>query len=131
MRDLGRTPLSARRVAALPPSQDLTGPPFGGEPRVVKGRRGGTDEFLGRGTTAPQSPWLAGQGGRPLAKCLVQPHADASIRKSPAADSEAVNRSPVMTPRKKTISSPSVVRPVDRRGHISEYSPQLFAATFF
>src|SRR5215468_10919443 len=44
--------------------------------------------------------WLAsGWGGRPLDKCLVQLHADATIRKSRAARSEAVNSSPVITPR--------------------------------
>src|SRR5262249_761659 len=75
------------------------------EPRVLKGRRGGTDEFLGRGATAPQSPWPSGPGGRPLDKCLVQPHADAVIRKSHAAVSEAVNSSPVMTPREEENSS--------------------------
>ena len=113
-----RTVLTVRRVAALPPSQDLTGPPFGDEPRVLKGRRGGTDEFLGRGSPLPQSPCLSGRGGRPLDKCLVQLHADAVIRKSSAALSEAVNSSPVITPRKEKNSSPVRGAPVDRRGHI-------------
>ena len=108
----------ARRVAALPPSQGLTGPPSGDEPRAWKGRRGGTDEFLGRGVVVPQSPWSSGQGGRPLDKCLVQLHADAVIRKSPAAVSEAVNSSPVVTPREDEKLPPSVVRTIDRRGHI-------------
>jgi hypothetical protein len=114
-----RMALIARRVAALPPSQGLTGPPSGGEPRALKGRRWGTDEFLGRGTAAPQSPWPSGQGGRPLDECLAQPRADALVSKSPAAVSEAVNSDPVITPRKKTSSSPSAVRPLDRRGHMS------------
>jgi hypothetical protein len=118
MRDLGKTLLIDRRVAALPPSQDLTGPPFGDEPRVLKGRRGGTDEFLGRGIPVPQSPCLSGPGGRPLDKCLVQLHADATIRKSPAAVSEAVNNSPVVTPRENNNLPPSAVRTIDRRGHI-------------
>jgi hypothetical protein len=106
------------RERALPPSQDRTGPPCGDEPRVLKGRRGGTDEFLGRGLTVPQSPWPASQGGRPLDKCLVHLHADTVIRKSPATVSEAVNSSPVMTPRKKNYSSPVRGAPVDKRGHI-------------
>src|SRR5205085_3319862 len=107
-----------RRVAALPPSQDLTGTPFGDEPAVLKGRRGGTDEFLGRGTLVLQSPWSSGQGGRSLDKCLVQRHADAVIRKSHAAVSEAVNSSRVITPRKKEKTSAVRGAPVDRRGHI-------------
>src|SRR5262249_52581277 len=92
--------------------------PFGDEPRVWKGRRGGTDEFLGRGISVLQSPWSSGQGGRPLDKCLVQRHADTVGRKSPAAVSEAVNSSPVITPRKKEFSSPVHGAPVDRGGHI-------------
>jgi len=107
-----------RRVAALPSSQDLTGPPLGDEPRALKGRRGGTDEFLGRGIAVPQSPGLSRTGGRPLDKCLVQLHADATIRKSLAAVREAVNSGPVITPRKKNYSSPVRGAPVDRRGHI-------------
>ena len=102
--------MSDRRVAALPSSQDLTGPPFGDEPRVLKGRRGGTDEFLGRGALAPPSPWPSGQGGRPLDKCLVQRHADTVVRKSLAAVSEAVNSSPVITPRKENNLPPYAVR---------------------
>src|SRR5262249_31093508 len=93
-------------------------PPFGDEPRVLKGRRGGTDEFLGRGAAVPQSPWPAGLGGRPLDKCLVQRHADAVIGKSHAAVSEAVNSSPVLTPRKKKFSSPVGVALVKKRGNI-------------
>src|SRR5262245_25356963 len=99
--------LNVRRVAALPLSQGLTGPPCEGEPAALRGRRGGTDEFLGRGAWASQSPGPSGQGGRPLDKCLVQRHADTVGRKSHAAVSEAVNSSPVMTPRRKTTSSPS------------------------
>ena len=113
-----------RRVAALPPSQGLTGPPSGDEPRVLKGRRGGTDELLGRGGPLPQSPCLLGQGGRPLDKCLVQLHADATIRKSLAAVREAVNSSPVVTPRENKKLPPSVVRTVDRRGHITPVPPR-------
>ena len=97
--------LRVRRVAARPSSQTLTGTPFEEEPAVLKGRRGGTDEFLGRGTAVPQSPWSSGQGGRPLDKCLVQRHADAVTRKSHAAVSEAVNRSPVSLLRKNKNSS--------------------------
>src|SRR5262249_13942597 len=114
-RDFGRTLLTDRRGAALPPSQHRTGPPLGDEPRVLKGRRGGTDEFLGRGIAVPQSPDLSGPGGRPLDKCLVQLHADARIRKSLAAVGEAVDRGPVITPRKKNYSSPFRRAPVDRR----------------
>ena len=105
-----RIALNVRRVAALPLSQDLTGPPLGDEPRVLKGRRGGTDEFLGRGALAPPSPWPSGQGGRPLDKCLVQRHADTVVRKSLAAVSEAVNSSPVITPRKENNLPPYAVR---------------------
>src|SRR5439155_7140594 len=113
-----RIALNVRRVAALPSSQHLTGTPCQDEPAVLKGRRGGTDEFLGRGLAVPQSPCLSGQGGRPLDKCLVQLHADAVIRKSHAAVSEAVNSSPVVTPRENKKLPPSVVRTIDRRGHI-------------
>src|SRR5262245_11962586 len=113
-----RIALNVRRVAALPSSQHLTGTPCEDEPAVLKGRRGGTDEFLGRGIPIPQSPWSSGQGGRPLDKCLVQRHADTVGRKSPAAGSAAVNSSPVVTPRKKKNSSPVRGAPVDRRGHI-------------
>ena len=105
-----RSALNVRRVAALLPSQDLTGTSLGSEPAVLKGRHGGTDEFLGRGACAPQSPRPSGRGGRPLEKCLVQRHADADIRKSHAAVSEAVNRSPVVTPRKKKNLPDSAVR---------------------
>jgi hypothetical protein len=110
--------LNVRRVAALPSSQNLTGTPCEDEPAVLKGRRGGTDEFLGRGMLVPQSPWSSGQGGRPLDKCLVQLHADAVARKSHAAVSEAVKSSPVVTPRKKKKSSPVRGASIDRRGHI-------------
>jgi hypothetical protein len=115
---LRRTPWSARRVAALLSSQDRTGPPAEDEPRVLKGRPGGTDEFLGRGLAVPQSPCLSGRGGLPLDKCLVQLHADATIRKYLAAANEAVNSGPVITPRKKNCSSPVRRAPVDRRGDI-------------
>ena len=113
-----RIALIVRRVAALPSSQDLTGPSLGDEPCVLKGRCGGTDEFLGRGVLFPQSPWTSVQGGRPLDKCLVQRHADAVWRKWPAAVSAAVNRSPVITTRKEDYSSLVRGAPVDRRGHI-------------
>ena len=113
-----RIALIVRRVAALPSSQDLTGPPLGDEPCVLKGRCGGTDEFLGRGALFPQSPWSSVQGGRPLDKCLVQRHADAVWRKLPAAVSEAVKRTPVITTRKEDYSSLVRGAPVDRRGHI-------------
>src|SRR5262249_57887517 len=85
---------------------------------VLKGRRGGTDEFLGRGTAVPQSSWSSGQDGRPLDKCLVQRHADTVVRTSPAAVSESVNSSPVITPRKKGKTSAVRGAPVDKRGHI-------------
>src|SRR6516162_8761669 len=113
-----RIALIVRRVAALPSSQDLTGPSLGDEPCVLKGRCGGTDELLGRGVLFPQSPWTSVQGGRPLDKCLVQRHADAVWRKWPAAVSAAVNRSPVITTRKEDYSSLVRGAPVDRRGHI-------------
>jgi hypothetical protein len=111
--------LIVRRVAALCSSQNLTGPSLGDEPCVLKGRCGGTDEFLGRGSLLSQSPWSSGQGGRSLDKCLVQRHADAFLGKLPAAVSVAVNRSPVITTRKEDYSSPVRGAPVDRRGHIS------------
>ena len=111
--------LIVRRVAALPPSQDLTGTPCAAEPAALKGRRGGTDEFLGRGALPPQSPRSSGRGGRPLDKCLVQQHADAIVRKSHAVVGVAVNRCPVSLLRKKEISSRFRGAPVDKRGHIS------------
>jgi len=110
--------LIVHRVAALPSSQDRTGTPRAAEPAVLKGRRGGTDEFLGRGTVLPQSPRSSGRGGRPLDKCLVQRHADAVIRKSHAAVGEAVNRRPVSLLPKKKNSSRFHGAPVDKRGHI-------------
>lgn len=115
---IGRIALIVRRVAALPSSQNLTGPPLPAEPFVLTGRWWGTDEFLGSGGLLSQSPWSSGQGGRPLDKCWVQRHADALLRKLPAAVSEAVNRSPVLTIRKEDYSSPVRGAPVDRRGHI-------------
>src|SRR5689334_24787591 len=119
MPTIWRIALIVRRVAALPPSQDLTGPPLGDEPCVLKGRCGGTDEFLGRGALPPQSPRSSGRGGRPLDKCLVQRHADAWIRKSQAAVGVAVNRRPVSLLRKKEIASRFRGAPVDKSGHIS------------
>lgn len=110
--------LIVRREAALPSSQDLTGTPCAAEPAVLKGRRGGTDEFLGRGMRVPQSPRSSGRGGRPVDKCLVQQHADAVIRKSHAVVGEAVNRCPVSLLRKKKHSSRFRGAPVDKRGHI-------------
>ena len=73
--------LTVRREAALPPSQDRTGTPCAAEPAILQGRRGGTDEFLGRGIYVPQSPRSSGRGGRPLDKCLVQRHANAVLGK--------------------------------------------------
>src|SRR6516162_9927722 len=73
--------------------------------------------FSGVGTALPQSP-PSGRGGRSLDKCLVQRHADAVIRKSHAAEGEAVNRCPVSLPRKKEVSSQFRGAPVDKRGHI-------------
>src|SRR5262249_20404688 len=78
-------PLCSRHGRSHRPAPELAGTPLGVEPAVLKGRRGGTDEFLGRGTLVPPSPWCSGQGGRPLDKCLVQLHADAVVRKSHAA----------------------------------------------
>src|SRR5262249_46184207 len=83
-----RSALNVCRAAAPPPSRDLTGTPCGDEPAVSKGRRGGTDEFLGRGISVPQSPWSKGHSGRPLDKCLVQLHASTVARKSHAAVSK-------------------------------------------
>ena len=47
---LGMKALMIRRVAALPASQQRTGGPFEDDPTAWEGRRGGTDELLGRGT---------------------------------------------------------------------------------
>src|SRR5262249_40550663 len=113
-----RTVLIVRRGAALPSSQSLTGTPCAAEPAGLRGRRGGTDEFLGRGSLLPQSPRSSGRGGRPLDKCLVQRHADTVIRKSHAAVGVAVNHRPVSLLRKKEISSRFRGAPVDKRGHI-------------
>src|SRR5215469_16183955 len=66
------------------------GTPLGVEPAALKGRWGGTDEFLGRGSLLSQSSWSWGPVGRPLDKCLVQRHADALRGKLPAAVSAAV-----------------------------------------
>src|SRR5262249_17362776 len=99
-------------------SESLRGTPCAAEPAVLRGRRGVTDEFLGRGSLLPQSPRSSGRGGRPLDKCLVQRHADTVIRKSHAAVGVAVNHRPVSLLRKKEISSRFRGAPVDKRGHI-------------
>ena len=54
-------PLTERPAAALPPSYYLTGTAFGRDPAVLTSRRGGTDEFLGRGRCAHSR--ASGNGG--------------------------------------------------------------------
>ena len=75
--------LNVRRVAALPSSQNLTGTPFEEEPAVLKGRRGGTDEFLGRESVLSQSSDPSGPGGRPLDKCLAVSYTHLTLPTTP------------------------------------------------
>src|SRR5438270_8541112 len=114
-----RSALDVRRVAALPSSQHLTGTPSDNEPRALKGRRGGTHAFLGRGATVPQSPWPSGQGGRPLDKCLVQLRAEVGRATCRAGVWVSVISSPVMTRREEKKCFGVRGGPVDRRGHMS------------
>src|SRR5438876_7567258 len=111
-------PLIERPAAALPPSYHLTGTVFGRDPAVLISRRGGTDEFLGRGwRTRSRAP---GNGGvadpRKSVWCsrVLTPFAEPVRRSRECVGSRAV---PVVTPWRKEISAP-VHRPyLDRRGH--------------
>jgi len=111
-------PVIERPTAALPLSHHLTGTVFGRDPAVLISRRGGTDEFLGRGAW-PRSR-SAGNGGAAdpwksvWCSRVLTPLAEPVRRSRERAGSRAV---PVVTPRKKEISAP-VHRPyLDRRGH--------------
>src|SRR5262249_49667530 len=82
---------------------DITTIIFRGPPPLCQyspGRRGGR--------IVTPDPWTA----------TVQRHADAVVRKAPAAGSEAINSSPVVTPRKREKSAAVRGAPVDKRGHI-------------
>ena len=111
-------PLIERPAAALPPSYHLTGTVFGRDPAVLISRRGGTDEFLGRGwRTRSRVP---GNGGvadpRKSVWCsrVLTPLAEPVRRSCERVGSRAV---PVVMPWRKEISAP-VHRPyLDRRGH--------------
>jgi hypothetical protein len=76
-----------RREAARPPSRNLTRTLSGGEPVALTGRRGGTDEFLGRqGRCFPDSARSGSKSGRlTLITCLAPPRADTPEWKFAAA----------------------------------------------
>src|SRR5262249_43628216 len=112
--------LTDRPAAALPPSYHLTETAFGCDLAVLISRRGGTDEFLGRGA-GPRSR-AAGNGGaadpwkRVWCSRELTPLAEPVRRSRKRVESRAV---PVVTLWRKEISAP-VHRPyLDRRGHKS------------
>ncbi len=117
-REKAGMPWTDHPVAALPPSYQLTGTALGRDPAVLRSRRGGTDEFLGRGLRARSrvpgnggvaDPWKSVWCSRGLTPC-AEPVQCSRER----VGSRAV---PVVTPRRKEISAP-VQRPyLDRRGH--------------
>src|SRR5262249_20456239 len=82
-----------------PPSHHRTGNAFGREPAALTGRRGGTDEFLGRGAATLRSR-SARKGGTadPWRSVWCSPRADAYERKSSGAVvGTAVTPGPVVT----------------------------------
>jgi hypothetical protein len=87
------------RLAARPPSQNLTGPLPGGEPAVLKGRCGGTDAFLGRGALVLRSRTpRKGKTADPWRSVWCSLRADTYARKSSAAVvRSAVHPVPVLT----------------------------------
>src|SRR5262249_57131662 len=85
--------------AARPPSYPRTGPAFGREPAALKGRRGGTDAFLGRGAFVRRSR-SPRQGGTadPWRSVWCSLRADAAdVKSSGAVADTAVNAVPVVT----------------------------------
>jgi hypothetical protein len=120
--------LTDRPAAALPPSYHLTETAFGCDLAVLISRRGGTDEFLGRGA-GPRSR-AAGNGGAAdpwksvWCSRELTPLAEPVRRSRKRVESRAV---PVVTPWRKEISAP-VHRPyLDRRGHkrVSRATPGI------
>src|SRR5262249_54950746 len=124
--DIRGIPLSDRPAAALPPSYPLTGTAFGREPAALTSRRGGTDEFLGRGRSsrsrgpgngATADPWQGVCGSR-----VLSPLAERLRCGRECVGSRAV---PVVTPGRKDITAP-VHRPyLDRRGHKRVRRPMI------
>src|SRR5262249_51290527 len=116
--DLEGMLLTDRPAAALPPSYPLTETACGRDLAVLISRRGGTDEFLGRGGVSrsrapgnggPADPWKSVWCSRVLTP-LVEPVRRSRVR----VESRAV---PVVTPWGEKKSRP-VHRPyLDRRGH--------------
>src|SRR5262245_32508205 len=111
-------PLTDRPAAALPPSDHLTGTASGRDPAVLKRRRGGTDEFLGRGAYPRRR--AAGNGGpadpwkRVWCSRARTPLAEPVRRSRVRVGSKVV---PVVTPGEEAIIA-HVHRPyLDRRGH--------------
>src|SRR5262245_50675011 len=110
--------LTDRPAAALRPSYHLTETAFGRDLAVLRSRRGGTDEFLGRGA-GPRSRALGNGGAADPWKgvwCsrVLTPLAEVVRRSRECVASRAV---PVVTPGKNEIIAP-VHRPyLDRRGH--------------
>src|ERR1044071_7834988 len=106
-----------RPAAALPPSYHLTETAFGRDLAVLRSRRGGTDEFLGRGEVprsrapgngGPADPWKSVWCSR-----VLTPLAEPVRRSWERLGSRAV---PFVTPWRKEKSRP-VHRPyLDRRG---------------
>ena len=77
-------------------------------------RRGGTDEFLRRGTFGPAVTGLATAWGQTLYRCLVQPRADAVKRTSPVQTSaKEVNRMRKLHEKEEKKSSEFRGAPID------------------
>src|SRR6266542_3809938 len=111
-------PWTDHPVAALPPSYRLTGTARGRDAAVWTSRRGGTDEFLGRGVCPRSRP--AGNGG------AADPWKSVWCSRGLTPQREPVRRSrervgskavPVVTPRRKKISARAHGPYLDRRGH--------------
>src|SRR6266511_292061 len=111
-------PWTDHPVAVLPPSYHLTGTALGRDPAVLTSRRGGTDEFLGRGDLPRSRP--AGNGGAADPWKSVWCSRGLTPRGEPVrcsrerVGSRAV---PVVTPRRKEISARAHGPYLDRRGH--------------
>src|SRR5262249_2836221 len=108
--DLEGMPLTDRPAAALPPSYPLTETACGRDLAVLISRRGGTDEFLGRGGVprsrapgngGPADPWKSVWCSRVLTP-LVEPVRRSRVR----VESRAV---PVVTPWGEKKVAPCIV----------------------
>src|SRR5262250_637562 len=110
--------LTDRPAAALPPSYPLTETAFGCDLAVLTSRRGGTDEFLGRGagprSRAPGNGGAADPWKSVWCSRVLTPLAEPVRWSWEGVGSRAV---PVVTPGEGQIIA-RVDRPyLDRRGH--------------